>query len=439
MWKIDSRNRNTFLLSSPFTRVRTWAARRLRRRSAGRVDILSNHRAQGWALGPPDGVADVEARLGEVVLARTAADLYRPDLQAAGHGHGRSGFDLAFSRTLSDAELAGVRIVRSATGVALPVAPDALRPLGLIRAGEPAEARVPYVPRFRSRFGGLWTDLSHAPALLEGKRALGLITASEHEQLTTWIHGGYVILRGVIPADLCDRVRADAERAAGGEIDLMREIAGPRGLTVVPAAGRRDGKLIDLYAKSAAALETITHTAIVRFLNLVFERPAIVFQSLYFEFGSEQPLHQDTAFVRVSSPLQIAASWTALEDIEAGTGELEYVPGSHEIPEFLFDGAFRAMPPGSPEEDKFYAHLRQSVAARSLGARRFLARKGDVLIWSADLVHGGSPVAASPERPTRRSLVAHYCPADCRPAYFRNDGTITWLTPAVGVTQARHH
>jgi len=52
-----------------------------------------------------------------------------------------------------------------------------------------------------------------------------------------------------------------------------------------------------------------------------------------------------------------------------------------------------------------------------LTLQRFLARKGDALIWAADLAHGGSPI--TDPRLTRRSLVTHYTPESTAPAYFR--------------------
>jgi ectoine hydroxylase len=42
--------------------------------------------------------------------------------------------------------------------------------------------------------------------------------------------------------------------------------------------------------------------------------------------------------------------------------------------------------------------------------REFLPRKGDVLIWHANLLHGGRAIAAPGA--TRRSLVAHYFAKD---------------------------
>ena len=55
----------------------------------------------------------------------------------------------------------------------------------------------------------------------------------------------------------------------------------------------------------------------------------------------------------------------------------------------------------------------------------FRPKKGDALIWSADLVHGGSPIV---EQNTRRSFVTHWCPVSADPMYLHytgNSGRIT--------------
>ena len=124
-------------------------------------------------------------------------------------------------------------------------------------------------------------------------------------------------------------------------------------------------------------------------------------------------MHQDSAFVRVSSPLELAA-WVALEDVSAGSGELEYFVGSHHLEDYLFEGRFKWMPFRSGEYEAFIQSLRERSQARGLERRRFLPRKGDALIWSADLVHGGSRDAQAGV--TRKSLVTHYCPVACSPA-----------------------
>jgi ectoine hydroxylase-related dioxygenase (phytanoyl-CoA dioxygenase family) len=62
---------------------------------------------------------------------------------------------------------------------------------------------------------------------------------------------------------------------------------------------------------------------------------------------------------------------------------------------------------------------RIAVQADGMGleTKQLLARRGDVLFWSADLAHGGRPVSLTQ---TRKSVVTHYCPTDVVPSYFEN-------------------
>ena len=50
-----------------------------------------------------------------------------------------------------------------------------------------------------------------------------------------------------------------------------------------------------------------------------------------------------------------------------------------------------------------------------MSEKSFSAKKGDVLIWHADLAHGGA--AVTNKESTRKSLVGHFCPEDVSPLY----------------------
>jgi hypothetical protein len=47
---------------------------------------------------------------------------------------------------------------------------------------------------------------------------------------------------------------------------------------------------------------------------------------------------------------------------------------------------------------------------------RFHPKQGDVLLWHADLVHGGSK--REHRNLTRQSLVTHYCPVNVDPLWM---------------------
>ena len=178
-------------------------------------------------------------------------------------------------------------------------------------------------------------------------------------------------------------------------------------------------RVVDIHAVSDYARQALFSDTIVEFLTAVFETAPHLLQSLTFEKGSEQRFHQDKAYVVVSEPRQLAASWIALEDISLGSGKLRYLPRSHRIPEFLFSGEFKHWNPerdGHEQHIEWSQYLTTQAASLELWEQRFAPSKGDVLIWAADLVHGGPPV----EKPelSRRSLVGHYCPAGVSPHYF---------------------
>jgi ectoine hydroxylase-related dioxygenase (phytanoyl-CoA dioxygenase family) len=154
-------------------------------------------------------------------------------------------------------------------------------------------------------------------------------------------------------------------------------------------------------------------------LTLIFDAEPLLFQGLTFECGSEQGIHQDSAYVVVSSPMELVASWTALEDIQPGSGELQYYEGSHRLPEYLFSGQHKSWDAGRDgmEQHDEWANLLHVNSKRlDFPLKTFRPKKGDTLIWSADLAHGGAPVM-DPVL-TRRSQVGHYCPLGISPNYF---------------------
>jgi hypothetical protein len=280
---------------------------------------------------------------------------------------------------------------------------------------------------FRSAFGGLWTDQGNALDLVEGKLELGRITARQAELLRRFITDGYVVLEKAVPPWTLWRARRALEAAYAGKIEGLQFSCPSLGFDVGPwVSGVADApaKALEMHAHSQAVCDVIFSPAISAFLALLFDRRAMATQTLGFYRGSAQGAHQDTAYVTYTLPLQFAASWIALEDVRAGAGELFYRAGSQRLGDFLYAGEFKAVSEGQrlrpnwssrAEEELHRDSLVQRSVQEGYDERTFLARKGDVLIWAADLAHGGKPINL--ER-TRRSIVTHYCPAEVAPLYF---------------------
>lgn len=281
-----------------------------------------------------------------------------------------------------------------------------------------------------SAFGGLWIDQANVRDLIAGRLEIGNLDMQDAAVLTAFVNDGYVKLPDPLPAPLIDRAEEALEAAYSGQMgELLFEcpaVSPGRHCTWSDRIRNSPSKAMDIHWWSAAIRNVIFGEPVTRFLHLIFERPALASQTLGFYRGSGQPFHQDSAYVPYSLPLQFVASWIALEDVAAGAGELQYWVGSHKaLPEYTYPGGhrnvFESLRNGTDQASVSAAvrgHEKQIVEkarARELKREAFLARRGEVLFWHADLAHGGAPISLNR---TRKSVVTHYCPKEIAPAYY---------------------
>jgi hypothetical protein len=292
---------------------------------------------------------------------------------------------------------------------------------------------------FHSRFGGLWTDRLDAAEILAARAERGALGPRDATRLEAWIRDGYWIEPRAVPLAAVERLKVDLAALWAARDPSVRVEYGGRYLSLAPGLPEEHAKLVDVYARSQAALELALAEPIRRFLALAFESPPLLFQSLSFARGSEQPIHQDTAYVVVVPPMAMIAAWIALEDVREGSGELAYFAGSHRLPEHLFHGArnWNRARDGLAAQERYHAGLLDACAAAGLERRTFLPRAGDVLFWSADLAHGGTPIRD--RALTRQSLVCHYCPDGAEPYYSAYRPDRRTRRPFEGASYASSH
>ena len=296
-------------------------------------------------------------------------------------------------------------------------------------AAAPVKARDEADARFHSAFGGLWVDRLDAREVLARKAASNPDVAALQDELEAFIRDGYVILRGAVSHELIDQYNEELrQHIASGTSPLKVSVPvyGPEDKGIV-GLSQADmdaplSKILDTFACMPSALPMVFNPSVERFLGAVFEEDLLAFQGLHFERGSTQAVHQDTAYVVADQPMHICASWLALEDIEPGSGELIYYIGSHhKLEDWKYSGQYKHYNHERDTHEEHLAHLKSLVdrsEALGLELGHFLPKKGDVLIWSADLAHGGSQID-NPEL-TRRSLVTHFSPRSATPNYYRN-------------------
>ena len=167
-------------------------------------------------------------------------------------------------------------------------------------------------------------------------------------------------------------------------------------------AGRYN-RVMDAWTVSDAVRAVATCPRILHTLELLYGRRPIPFQTLNFLRGSQQPTHSDAYHFHSFPKHFMCGVWVAFEDIDDANGPLHYYPGSHRLPDYDF------LCPHREEEMRDF--VQELIPKYGLEKQHAYLKRGQALIWSANLLHGGDPVS-DPDS-TRRSQVTHYYFADC--------------------------
>jgi Phytanoyl-CoA dioxygenase (PhyH) len=293
----------------------------------------------------------------------------------------------------------------------------------------PTESPAP-LPLYRSRFGGLWTDRADAHDLLAARCARGELSDEATESLAQYIDEGYVIFRGEVDPSLVDEYVSFFERSWDDPPPLIYLHWQRQLLPMDRRLYDEVTKVADLHCYFGRAGELVFPRRVLRFLAQIFERTPVVFQTMSMRKGSEENLHIDTGPLTLSEPMALAASWLALEDIDEGSGVFEFIPGSHQLPELLHQGVGKGHKGNFEEYDRVLQRTVEMCTERGLTTKRFLAKKGDVLVWHADLMHGGAAIENKDS--TRRSLVAHFMPLGVMPTWYDFSQVKAWSYPNGG-------
>jgi ectoine hydroxylase len=240
-----------------------------------------------------------------------------------------------------------------------------------------------------------WLDSRGAADALASDPRLTSFPEDIRAALARWVDDGLVVLDRFFAEELVDEINADVERLLT-EGELTRHF--------------RDPRVMDSAQRSEPVRRAVHDLDLMRVLGFLMGREVTLFRTINFIEGSQQAPHSDSFHMTTEPKGYLVAIWVALEDIKPDSGPVVYYPGSHRLPyvmtEDLAGGNGRGLFIDEGKDRRYEAKIAEILAQGGIEPVDFLPRKGDVMVWHANLLHGGKAIS----RPgaTRRSLVAHY-------------------------------
>lgn len=246
---------------------------------------------------------------------------------------------------------------------------------------------------FPDKTSKAWLDINDSALVASSRKSFFEFTPSIRSQIEQWSEKGYMIFEKLLSDTETDNINAEIDRLLkSGKLHFTN-----------------GNKMMFAHKLSSQIRNICYDKRILSILDFILDKKVVPFQTINFIQGSEQRAHSDSIHMTTYPLGYLIAVWIALEDITMQNGPLFYYPGSHRLP-FLFNSDYdndsSLLTLGNKTytdyEDKLQAILQQN----NFQPVPFLAKKGDVLVWHANLVHGGMPI--TDKNTTRKSMVIHY-------------------------------
>jgi ectoine hydroxylase-related dioxygenase (phytanoyl-CoA dioxygenase family) len=126
--------------------------------------------------------------------------------------------------------------------------------------------------------------------------------------------------------------------------------------------------------------------------------------SLSANVSSERDWHRDFVWDHRHGADNYIGVWVALEDISPDSGPFEAIPGSHL---WELDYSRLGTDELSTEPAKGSSYMQEEIDKRNAKPFKFLAKRGDILLWHGHIIHRGS--MPTNQNATRKTLIGHYC------------------------------
>jgi ectoine hydroxylase-related dioxygenase (phytanoyl-CoA dioxygenase family) len=239
-----------------------------------------------------------------------------------------------------------------------------------------------------------WLDRPDARAVLERDPRVLALPEDIRTAVLDWPEKGYLILRNVFSSEEVQKVNEEVDRLIGSKaVDFN-------------FTGR---KIMFAYRHSQVIRSMAWDKRITDLLDLLLGKRMRVFQTINFLIGSEQAAHSDSIHMTTHPLGYMTAAWIALEQMTPDNGPLIFYPGSHRLPYLLndrYDHGGGKFTLGEDAYARYEEAVQRSIDEGQFERKEFLASPGDMLIWHANLLHGGKRM--NTPNASRKSMVIHY-------------------------------
>jgi ectoine hydroxylase len=240
---------------------------------------------------------------------------------------------------------------------------------------------------------GAWLDRGDSGLLARQKPGFMEFSSEIRQQLLTWSTNDYMNILQFLNEGQVDYINTEIDTLiCRGKLTLTR-----------------DHKYLEANLHSDLIDGLTKKKDITYLLSFILDREVALFQTLNFLHGSQQRAHSDSIHMTTYPLGYLIAAWIALKDTNPENGPLFYYPGTHRFPYLLnrdFNQGRNWLTLGNKDYADYEDAIERIIEEKKPERKVFIARKGDLLIWHANLIHGGRE-AKKPEL-TRRSMVVHY-------------------------------
>ena len=219
------------------------------------------------------------------------------------------------------------------------------------------------------------------------------LPAADQESLLNFENNGFAIIENFISKDKIEQINQEIDR-----LIQSKELK-----------FKYNNKIMFAFKKIPILKNIASDGRLIELLSSLLSDHAKLFQSINFITGSEQETHSDSIHMTTFPLGGLLGVWVALEDIALDNGPLHYYPGSHKLPYYLnkdYDNEGNFFLIGNKNYTAYEKMIKEKIEEFPLNKKVFTAKAGDMLIWHANLFHGGEKHLN--KQKTRKSVVFHY-------------------------------